>query len=134
MILYDRMAPEMLRGENYDASVDIFSFGIVACEVIGRVKADPDEMPRTSKFGLDIEKFANLPDVKDCPRDFLQLAVDCCVMNPKDRPTFETICSRLDEIRIRHNYPAWHTIQYDWPPELRRGNSSSVPNLSMVGK
>ena len=27
------MAPEMLRGESYDEKVDIFSFGIVICEV-----------------------------------------------------------------------------------------------------
>ena len=27
------MAPEMLRGESYDEKVDIFSYGIVVCEV-----------------------------------------------------------------------------------------------------
>ncbi len=27
------MAPEMLRGEEYDEKVDVFSFGIVLCEV-----------------------------------------------------------------------------------------------------
>ena len=31
------MAPEMLRGEEYDEKVDIFSFGIVLCEVCGCV-------------------------------------------------------------------------------------------------
>ena len=68
------MAPEMLRGEVYDEKVDIFSYGIVLCEVshlvclhfhlsraslassqpcssicpqiITRVKADPDQLPR----------------------------------------------------------------------------------------
>ncbi len=29
------MAPEMLRGEEYDEKVDIFSYGIVLCEVKG---------------------------------------------------------------------------------------------------
>ena len=69
------MAPEMLRGEVYDEKVDIFSFGIVLCEVshqkmsstlyssitssvniiiqiIARVKADPEELPRTSVSAL----------------------------------------------------------------------------------
>ena len=29
------MAPEMMKGNKYDEKVDIFSFGIVACEIIG---------------------------------------------------------------------------------------------------
>ncbi|KFV16492.1 LIM domain kinase 1, partial [Tauraco erythrolophus] len=36
------MAPEMINGRSYDEKVDIFSFGIVLCEIIGRVSADPD--------------------------------------------------------------------------------------------
>jgi LIM domain kinase 1 len=32
------MAPEMLRGNKYDEKVDVFSFGIIMCEIIGRVQ------------------------------------------------------------------------------------------------
>ena len=42
------MAPEMLRGDGYDEKVDVFSYGIVTCEIIARVRADPDELPRRS--------------------------------------------------------------------------------------
>ncbi|XP_017162011.1 dual specificity testis-specific protein kinase 2, partial [Poecilia reticulata] len=36
------MAPEMLRGEPYDRKVDVFSFGIVLCEILARIPADPE--------------------------------------------------------------------------------------------
>lgn len=47
------MAPEMMQGA-YDFSADVFSFGIILCEIIGRVSADPDVMPRLSSFGVRV--------------------------------------------------------------------------------
>ena len=40
------MAPEVLNGRVYDEKADVFSYGIVLCEVISRKDADPDEIPR----------------------------------------------------------------------------------------
>ena len=40
------MAPEVLSGKHYDEKADVFSYGIVACEIISRLDADPDEIPR----------------------------------------------------------------------------------------
>ena len=40
------MAPEVLNGKPYDESADVFSYGIVLCEVISRLSADPDDIPR----------------------------------------------------------------------------------------
>ena len=42
------MAPEILRGEEYTKTVDVFSFGIILCEIMARVPADPDDLPRTN--------------------------------------------------------------------------------------
>ena len=41
------MAPEVLNGKPYDESADVFSYGIVLCEVISRLSADPDDIPRS---------------------------------------------------------------------------------------
>ena len=40
------MAPEVLSGKSYDEKADVFSYGIVVCEVISRLDADPEEIPR----------------------------------------------------------------------------------------
>ncbi|XP_052357441.1 dual specificity testis-specific protein kinase 1-like, partial [Oncorhynchus keta] len=39
------MAPEVLRGEVYNEKVDVFAYGIILCEVIARIQADPDVLP-----------------------------------------------------------------------------------------
>lgn len=40
------MAPEVLNGKLYDEKADVFSYGIVLCEIITRKDADPDYIPR----------------------------------------------------------------------------------------
>uniref|UniRef100_A0A8C2GJN5 dual-specificity kinase n=1 Tax=Cyprinus carpio TaxID=7962 RepID=A0A8C2GJN5_CYPCA len=70
------MAPEVLRGELYNEKVDVFAYGIILCEIIARIEADPDILPRTEDFGLDVDTFEQM--VGDCPPSFLQLAVNCC--------------------------------------------------------
>ncbi|KAF1384087.1 hypothetical protein PFLUV_G00138640 [Perca fluviatilis] len=93
------MAPEVLRDEPYNEKADVFSYGIVLCEIIARVQADPDFLPRTENFGLDYHTFQHM--VGDCPPDFLQLAFNCCNMDPKLRPSFPDIVRHLEEILAR---------------------------------
>ncbi|XP_030630342.1 dual specificity testis-specific protein kinase 2 [Chanos chanos] len=93
------MAPEVLRDEPYNEKADVFSYGIILCEVIARIQADPDFLPRTENFGLDYHAFQHM--VGDCPPDFLQLAFNCCNMDPKLRPSFPDIVKKLEEILCR---------------------------------
>ncbi|VVC97500.1 unnamed protein product [Leptidea sinapis] len=78
------MAPEMMNGNVYDEKVDVFSFGIILCEIIGRVSADPDFLPRRSDFGLNepqfLEKFC-----RSCPEPFYRIAFQACSLDPDDR-------------------------------------------------
>jgi serine/threonine protein kinase len=97
------MAPEMLKHQIYDERVDIFSFGIICCEIIGRVQADPDYLPRTSDFGLNVELFRKKYCEADCPKHFIKIAIACCELEPEKRPPFskthlwlETILSHLE--------------------------------------
>ncbi|XP_040264111.1 dual specificity testis-specific protein kinase 2 [Bufo bufo] len=90
------MAPEVLRYEPYNETADVFSYGIILCEIIARIQADPDYLPRTENFGLDYDSFQHM--VGDCPPDFLQLTFNCCNMDPKLRPSFVDIVKQLEEI------------------------------------
>ncbi|KAM8866052.1 LIM domain kinase 2 isoform X2 [Synchiropus splendidus] len=85
------MAPEMLNGKRYDEKVDIFSFGIVLCEIIGKVYADPECLPRTLDFGLNVGKFVEKFLPEDCPPAFFPLAVACCDLIPDNRPSFQKL-------------------------------------------
>ncbi|XP_014465512.2 dual specificity testis-specific protein kinase 2 isoform X1 [Alligator mississippiensis] len=93
------MAPEVLKDEPYNEKADVFSYGIILCEVIARIQADPDYLPRTENFGLDYDAFQHM--VGDCPPDFLQLAFNCCNMDPKLRPSFADIVKTLEDILDR---------------------------------
>ncbi|XP_018113831.1 dual specificity testis-specific protein kinase 2 isoform X2 [Xenopus laevis] len=93
------MAPEVLRDEPYNEKADVFSYGIILCEIIARIQADPDYLPRTENFGLDYDGFQHM--VGDCPPDFLQLTFNCCNMDPKLRPSFVDTVKELENISKR---------------------------------
>ncbi|XP_055515705.1 dual specificity testis-specific protein kinase 1-like [Leucoraja erinacea] len=90
------MAPEMLRGEPYDRKVDVFSFGIVLCEILGRVPADPEILPRTQDYGLNAEAFQEM--VNGCPKRVLELTVNCCRIDAFKRPSFTELLDQLEDV------------------------------------
>ncbi|NWV24010.1 TESK1 kinase, partial [Origma solitaria] len=98
------MAPEVLRGEIYNEKADVFAYGIILCETIARVSADPDYLPRTEDFGLDVTTFRTMVEI-DCPIAFLQLAFHCCSMEPTSRPSFLEITQCLESI-LQHQLGA----------------------------
>ncbi|XP_070587376.1 dual specificity testis-specific protein kinase 1-like isoform X1 [Erythrolamprus reginae] len=98
------MAPEVLRGELYNEKADVFAYGIILCEVIARVPADPDYLPRTEDFGLDVAAFCNLVGA-DCPAAFLHLAFHSCKMEPTARPSFLEIVQRLEAMLLMAGDP-----------------------------
>ncbi|KAM6193182.1 dual specificity testis-specific protein kinase 2-like [Sarcoramphus papa] len=90
------MAPEMLRGEPYDRKVDVFSFGIVLCEILGRIPADPEVLPRTQDYGLDVAAFQGM--ISECPKQVMDLAASCCRVEAFKRPSFSEILDELEDV------------------------------------
>uniref|UniRef100_A0A1I8MV02 dual-specificity kinase n=1 Tax=Musca domestica TaxID=7370 RepID=A0A1I8MV02_MUSDO len=88
------VSPECLKNQFYDERSDVFSFGIICCEIIARIEADPDIMPRSDSFGLDYLAFVDLCPM-DTPPVFLRLAFYCCIYDPKSRPTFHDASKKL---------------------------------------
>lgn len=74
------MSPECLNGLWYDQTSDIFSYGIILCELIARIDADPDILPRTDSFGLDYLTFVDLCPY-DTPPALLRIAFYCCTVS-----------------------------------------------------
>ncbi|TRY59447.1 hypothetical protein DNTS_002174 [Danionella cerebrum] len=94
------MAPEMIHGRSYDERVDIFSFGIMLCEIIGRVNADPDYLPRAMDFGLNVKGFLDDYCPADCPSSFFPMAALCCELDAEKRPAFVKLESWLENLQM----------------------------------
>uniref|UniRef100_A0A3P9H2J4 LIM domain kinase 1 n=1 Tax=Oryzias latipes TaxID=8090 RepID=A0A3P9H2J4_ORYLA len=94
------MAPEMIHGKSYDERVDIFSFGIMLCEIIGRVNADPDYLPRATDFGLNISGFLEHFCPPDCPPAFFPMAAVCCDLDADKRPPFLKLEELLENLKM----------------------------------
>ncbi|XP_036412464.1 LIM domain kinase 1a isoform X4 [Colossoma macropomum] len=94
------MAPEMIHGKSYDERVDIFSFGIMLCEIIGRVNADPDYLPRAMDFGLNVKGFLEHYYTPDCPTSFFPMAVLCCDLDAEKRPAFAKLEEWLENLKM----------------------------------
>ena len=77
-----------LRSESFDLFVrlgkkrDASNFTL---QIIGRVQADPDYLPRTEDFGLNVHLFNQKYCSKDCPKQFIAIAIACCDIDPDSR-------------------------------------------------
>ncbi|XP_062478922.1 dual specificity testis-specific protein kinase 2 isoform X2 [Pezoporus occidentalis] len=126
------MAPEVLRDEPYNEKADVFSYGIILCEIIARIQADPDYLPRTENFGLDYDAFQHM--VGDCPPDFLQLAFNCCNMDPKLRPSFSDIVKTLEGIlnRLRNEDTERKFLNLDNSERKPKGSIEKGPGVKRL--
>ncbi|KAG2143412.1 kinase-like domain-containing protein [Suillus bovinus] len=92
------MSPEILLGEEFDLPTDIFSLGIIFCEIAARRLSDDRHFKRTGPtFGIDPEEVYRRAS-PGCPPAFLALTLDCLAEDPKARPTTLSILNRLGEI------------------------------------
>ena len=105
------MAPEMFLDEEYDQSVDIFSFGVVLMEILCCRVANSDgflmRLPQF-KFQVSLAEFrAALP--ASCPPALATLAEQCVSFEPSERPNIKTIVRTLENV-LKHIRTSHHDV------------------------
>ena len=88
-------APETSERRNYSWPADVFSFGVVCYEILS------GEVPfRGMVQGPDLLKLVRegkRPEIPTyCPRTVAELVNACWATDPKERPDFEEICTKLE--------------------------------------
>jgi LIM domain kinase 1 len=95
------MAPEIMRGHYFDVSADIFSFGMILCELICKKTMDQEFLERTlPSFGVDEASLRQNAE-NGCDPKLIELALACTNAVGKDRPEWRSILKRLKEVELR---------------------------------
>ena len=85
------MAPELIRGEDYDSAIDIWSTGIMLLECIDREPPYMDLPPLQALFKISNEP---APRAKNASVPSMNLFLErCLTKDPKARPVAEDLLS-----------------------------------------
>ncbi|KAF9435735.1 hypothetical protein BGZ76_005628 [Entomortierella beljakovae] len=92
------MAPEILLGEDFDCSVDVFSFGVVLAEMMARHVVDTQHFQRISPdMRLSSDEILFRAQL-GCPLELGELAIHCVQPLPQHRPKLKEVVERLTAI------------------------------------
>jgi serine/threonine protein kinase len=91
------LAPESYDNRCFPAS-DVFSFGLILYELLTGQSALPDDL---TQHGISVRVVINdkRPEIPEFVLpDAQKLITDCWAIEPDDRPSFEEIVDRVEEI------------------------------------
>ncbi|KAL4538986.1 hypothetical protein Ndes2526B_g02745 [Nannochloris sp. 'desiccata'] len=99
---YRYMAPEVFRHEPYNSSVDVYSYSMIMYQLFEFqppfAGMDPIDAARQAALYELRPQFIVLQGPGGAKKDIKTLIERCWAPNGEDRPTFEQIVSRLEEI------------------------------------
>ncbi|KAG8747370.1 hypothetical protein FRC11_012403, partial [Ceratobasidium sp. 423] len=94
------MSPEILKGEEFDLPTDVFSMGVIFCEIIARKLADDYVFKRSAPdWRLDADEVRTRAS-PGCSPELIALALDMCALDPHTRPAMREVLSRLRTIEL----------------------------------
>lgn len=89
------MSPEILMGVDFSLPSDVFSLGVIFCEIISRHLVDPNTFKRQMpSFGLDEDEVREMAS-DGCPVDFINLCIYMTKVEPSERPDMRHVIQRL---------------------------------------
>ncbi|KAL4172009.1 hypothetical protein KRP22_007185 [Phytophthora ramorum] len=103
------MPPELLSGQPFSKSVDVFMFGILLWEIFSRdVPFRGYDVSDIRRRVLAGERF-RVPTV-DCPRECQELMKQCWDGEPSCRPTFEEVYETLHNVSFARSFEASQSV------------------------
>jgi len=101
------LAPEIEEGKGYDEHSDVFSFGLILCEIITRQEVE--NVPRLkeslkSRGEVDLVKAQEMLSDKCTIQELVDLAIECLQTTPSKRPLMPDVTARLKEIQQAHPF------------------------------
>mmetsp|Transcript_59073 Transcript_59073/g.144562 ORF Transcript_59073/g.144562 Transcript_59073/m.144562 type:complete len:565 (-) Transcript_59073:179-1873(-) len=132
---YTHMSPECMISGLYGTPADIFSFGICISEALcGKEAEDIVDETRTPEFGLDGEKVKTY-DNSCGSRVFDQmteLAVQCCSIDPTERPTADAIVDKIQLILLGYQASQLRDISsHHQPRGQNQGQSQGQEKIAL---
>lgn len=92
------MSPEILLGVDFSLPSDVFSLGVIFCEIASRHLVDSHVFKRQMpEFGLDESEVRDMAS-DGCPSRLIDLALDCVQVDPALRPDMREIVRRLRDV------------------------------------
>ncbi|KAL6072799.1 hypothetical protein QOT17_005346 [Balamuthia mandrillaris] len=89
------MAPEVIMGDQYDSSADVYSYGCILISLLSRQKM-PKRSP-ASRFGFKMEQVLGMMP-PSCPLALSALMANCLNVEPSLRPTFRDVLVELKSL------------------------------------
>lgn len=103
------LAPEIMKKEQYTEKADVFSFGIILWELVGRSRPFSEYKVAQSDFTYQLEDAIidglrpSIKPVWQCPPEYVELMENCWHGDPKQRPQFEEISEKIRQLQVKRN-------------------------------
>ena len=112
---YSYMSPEMVRHEPYDTRSDVWSFGVLALEVLTQRRPYAGSHLTPVQIAIGVSEGALFPQLPaDLPEPLADLLLVCFSPDPAERPPFGLLVTQLAAILESEERAAKSTPARDW--------------------